>query len=203
MCYTGMRLGEIVGLDWSSVGEKEIEVRRSVVRRALGPTKTGRMRYVPIVPRVRAILDAQREFLKGHPGASSGLVFPAEPSHAEASARRFDREVAWYRAASTFRYALNAAIEYAGLPDISIHSLRRSASDLLRVSGVPDLVIQSMMGWTTSRMQGLYSTVRTEERTDALLSAHRAMESLAKTPPDEPSPPMHHLRLVRGKRREQ
>ena len=80
----------------------------------------------------------------------------------------------------TFDYAMrNFTIEYfpercrcgaAGLPRISLHSLRRTWEDLLREAGVDDLVRRAMACWRSPGAQAIYASVDRRER-DAAVGA--------------------------------
>lgn len=64
--FTGMRTGEINGLEWKHIDFDQdlILIRQSIVKGKVESTKTdGSMREIPMVPRVREALLAQRELL--------------------------------------------------------------------------------------------------------------------------------------------
>jgi len=71
--YTGMRKGELWGLRWDDVqlaGERpEVTVRYS----HRGPTKSGRVRRVPLLAPARAALERWKQLC---PATPEGLVFP-------------------------------------------------------------------------------------------------------------------------------
>jgi integrase len=70
--YTGLREGELWGLRWCDVqldGQPELVVRHSY----RGPTKGGRVRRVPLLPRAFAAL---KEWRKIAGGIGAALVFP-------------------------------------------------------------------------------------------------------------------------------
>jgi len=61
--FTGLRAGEIAALEWCDV---DLERRIIIVQRSFdGPTKSGRVRYVPILDALLAVL---REWRLKHPG---------------------------------------------------------------------------------------------------------------------------------------
>ncbi len=70
--YTGVREGELWGMRWCDVqfeGQPEVVVRHSY----RGPTKGGRVRRVPLLPRALAAL---KEWRKIAGGIGAALVFP-------------------------------------------------------------------------------------------------------------------------------
>lgn len=99
-CFCGLRPGEIAGLKWEDVGEDEelligdeewqgwIHIRRSVVRREVGETKTPEsVASVPLIPSVRLMFSAWRA-QSGNP--TTGWVFQTkagDPVNLEAVAR--------------------------------------------------------------------------------------------------------------------
>ena len=59
--WTGVRQGELFGLQWTDVGETEVMVRRSrKLDGTLGPPKTGKTRTVPLLPPARVLDDLPR-----------------------------------------------------------------------------------------------------------------------------------------------
>jgi integrase len=57
--FTGLRKGEICGLQWSDYRGSELRVSRSVWRRQVGDPKTERSKApVPVIPRLGSLLDA-------------------------------------------------------------------------------------------------------------------------------------------------
>lgn len=68
--YTGMRLGELLGLDWSDIDfdHDTILIRRSLVRGTLGTPKNGRSRLA-------ALPRCARDLLRTEQAPASGFVF--------------------------------------------------------------------------------------------------------------------------------
>lgn len=59
--WTGIRQGELYGLQWEDVGATEITVKRSrKVDGSLGLPKTGKARTVPLLPPARVLDDLPR-----------------------------------------------------------------------------------------------------------------------------------------------
>lgn len=77
--FTGLRLGELLALEWRDVdfAGDAIRVRRSYnVHGGVGTPKRGKVRSVPMVPDVARVLDGvsrRREFTE-----EEDLVFPSE-----------------------------------------------------------------------------------------------------------------------------
>jgi integrase len=68
--WGGLRLGEILGLRWCDVHDDHLSVRFSY----RGPTKGGKPRMVPLLPRLREELKRWRA---ARPGVGEALVFPS------------------------------------------------------------------------------------------------------------------------------
>lgn len=177
--WTGMRRGELLAIKWSAWLDGELHVEWSVWGREEKVTKTDDPRRVPVVGPLAEALTAQRQWLVAtqHPGLASGLMFPASARGARSGLTRMridaekagrpqdaPTEVSWYRAASIFDKSLARVCLAAELPPVSPHSFRRTFEDLLRLANVDDLVRRSLAGWRTDQAQGIYATVRREER---------------------------------------
>lgn len=132
--------------------------------------KTDDPRIVPVPAPLAAVLDEQRRWLleEQHAGLASGLVFPARLQHAKAGrTRRGDGELCWYRSLSVLDRPLRLVVAKAGVPEISVHSFRRTYENLLRRAGVDDLVRRSMAGWRSEQAQAIYAGVDRTERAQA------------------------------------
>ncbi len=73
--YTGLRQGELWGLQWGDVHLDDDRPRVVVRFSYRGPTKNGRTREVPLIPQAR---DALREWQRVKAGVGRALVFPAK-----------------------------------------------------------------------------------------------------------------------------
>ena len=130
--FTGLRMGELLALQWRDVdfSGDVIRVRRSFnAHGGLGSPKSGKVRSVPMVPDVAGSLAAlgARDVFVG----PMDLVFPGEHGlHQDASALRA-------------RY--KSALARAGLRSLRFHDLRHTFGTLaVRRAEVP--AVQSWMG---------------------------------------------------------
>lgn len=128
---TGLRAGELWGLRWADVlleGDRaELVVRHSFG----GPTKTGRVRRVPLLPRARAALTTWRE---QSPGIGHALVWPAR--HGGCHGKGYDAQ--WSR------WRRVAGIERA----VRLHDLRHTcASHLVMGTWCPRLRLEDVRQW--------------------------------------------------------
>lgn len=163
---TGMRRGELLGLEWDRVGEsidvawqlqfirdvdtappnfeyRHVEGKLYLVR---PKTKAG-FRQIPLVEPLRSLLTAHRERM-GHP--VEGLVFarpggrPFKPS---------DVSAAWAGWRSTVTKK-----------DVRLHDLRHTTVDLLYEAGVPEDVIVEIVGHSQISMSRKYKSRGNQKR---------------------------------------
>lgn len=177
LAWTGMRIGEVIALQWSDIADGEIHVDRSVWRGMAKSNKTDDPRRVTIVEPLREAFADQRQWLLStqHAGIGSGLVFPASPKQVAAGkSRRGSGDPCWFRSQSTIQGAVREVCKAAKCPRITPHSLRRTFEDLLREAGVEQLVRRAVAGWRSDRAQGIYATVKREDR-DAAADAVRKL----------------------------
>ena len=110
--FTGLRLGELRGLRWSDVDwmHRLVHVRRSYTRHEIGPTKSGKVRSVPLVDQAARALD--RLSRRDHFTGEDDLVFVNAVGDAieESAMRR--------------RFYL--ALKRAGIQHIRFHDLRHT-----------------------------------------------------------------------------
>ena len=110
--FTGLRLGELRGLRWSDVDwlNRLVHVRRSYTRHEIGPTKSGKVRSVPLVDQAARALD--RLSRREHFTDEDDLVFVnvvGDVIEESAMRRRFYR-----------------ALKRAGLEHLRFHDLRHT-----------------------------------------------------------------------------
>lgn len=137
---TGMRLGEMFGLEWQNVDFQQsvITIRRSIVEGNVSSPKTHRERKVAFP---KSVGDA----LKVIGPCSEGLIFHRDDG------RPLSHGIA--------EHALNRMLERAGLRHIGWHALRHScASQMAQLSG-SSLEAQRMLGHTTSAMTEKYTHI--------------------------------------------
>lgn len=134
---TGMRLGELLGLDWSDInfGLNLLTVRRSIVEGVVGTPKNHRERHIPLTPGLRDDLWKVRKPI--------GWVFRREDGSAL---------VHWH--ATT---ALRRACRQVGLRHIGWHTFRHTFASHLAMKGIPLPVIQSLLGHSSITMTMRYA----------------------------------------------
>lgn len=172
---TGLRLGELLGLEWGDIANGTLTVRRSLARKhgggwALAEPKTKRSRRTLPLPAVaREALEAQRtrqDAARVAAGSAwqnrDGLVFTdavGRPLRPEA--------VSW---------AFGKATERAGVPKVRFHDLRHSAATALLAQGVPLAVISEWLGHSGIAITAnVYAAIVPELRQDAADAMDRAL----------------------------
>jgi len=130
--FTGLRMGELLALEWRDVdfSGEAIRVRRSYnAHGGLGSPKSGKVRSVPMVAdvaRALALLADRENFV-----SDEDLVFPGELGR--------------FMDASSLRVRYKAALERAGLRPLRFHDLRHTFGTLaVRRAEVP--AVQAWMG---------------------------------------------------------
>lgn len=148
---TGMRLGELFGLDWSDIDFKRgvITVRHSLVREVLSSPKNNLVRHIPMTPEVVSSLLKRRK--------DRGLVF-----------HRPGGKPLSYGIAGN---AIKRLYKRAGLRKIGWHVLRHTFASQLAAAGVPMLAIQNLLGHATIQMTTRYAHL-------APITLHNAVDLL-------------------------
>ena len=133
---TVCRIGELLGLQWRQVrwAQNEIHLQGS-------KTKARKPRYVPISPRLHAILEMRRLDPDGHEHGPDAYVFGNALGEPGVSKTIED----WWR----------RACQRAQITGLHFHDLRRKAASRLLEGGVPEQYVQQILGHadltTTSR----------------------------------------------------
>ena len=135
---TGMRLGELIGLQWTDVDFRGrfIQVRRAVVRRQLTTTKSHKIRRVDMSPQLAQVLQRLKETrqieasLKGQPLLD--VVFKGS------TGKRVNDDV--------LRKVFAHCLDRAGLRRVRFHDLRHTFASLLIQKGANPKYIQEQLG---------------------------------------------------------
>lgn len=139
---TGMRQGELLALRWGDLRftddgcEDLITVQHSLHAGELGPTKSGKVRHVPMHPDVRAALLPRR-------GRHNDFVF----SRADGSPLT----------GNILKHPTRRAAEAIDRPDVHFHSLRHSFASQLVMNGAPLQAVQGLLGHADIKMTLRYA----------------------------------------------
>lgn len=146
---TGLRQGELIGLQWSDVDFKKgvLRVKRTVYRGRIGSPKGGRWRDVDLGDDVLRVLKAHRH-LRGE------WVF------CDMDGKRFTD--------GKCKHPLWRACARAGIRRIGWHVLRHTFASHLAMKGVPLRRIQDLLGHSTIRMTERYAHLMPDADRDAV-----------------------------------
>lgn len=160
LAFTGLRLGELVGLRWEDVDTSRglITVRRTLSPNGSGrlesrPTKSGRLRDVPIVADLEPWLDSAREI--GHPHIFTGVRGGPFDSG------NLARAVKWYS-------LRDKIATYADGSPLRFHDLRHTFLTRLARLGVTPTQLQKVAGHASITTTELYTR---SSSTEAALAA--------------------------------
>jgi integrase len=135
---TGMRLGEILALEWGDIdfAGRFIQVQRSYRRRILTGTKTGKVRRVDMSDQLhdelsRLLIKRKAEGLAAGLGAAVETVFHTKGEHTSQNTMR----AAWAR-----------VLKKAGLSRRRIHDIRHSYASALLSAGVSPVYVKEQLG---------------------------------------------------------
>jgi len=150
--FTGLRRGEIQGLLWESYDGQQIQVQQSIWNGIASEPKTAKSKApVPVIPRLRIMLDAHRERC-GNP--ARGPMFPNESGRAMCLnnlLRRSILSVLHRCAICNKNSADHAGEEHQYKADTSLpqwhgwHAFRRGLATNLHRLGVDDKTIQAIL----------------------------------------------------------
>lgn len=176
---TGARRGEVIGLEWDRVGEEldlswqlqrlkkdaprpaDFEYRQVSGELYLTRPKTrAGWRIIPLVDPLRAILSQWRADAPDNPW---GLVFTRQVGAGDRT-RRIPVDPDY--ATRMWPYILDAA----GIrKHIRIHDLRHTTVDLLYSAGVPEDMVQEIVGHSTRAMSRAYKAKGNRDRLTAAM----------------------------------
>lgn len=162
--HTGMRRGELLGLEWARVdltaGALDLESQH---------TKAGKRRRIPLSSRARAALIRRAAFRAGH-CPDSPWVF----SYADGTPWR------------DIRGAFARACRDAGIENFRPHDLRHTCASWLVMAGTPLAEIRDLLGHSTVMMTERYAHLGPESlrATVARLDALGADVTIASRSPD-------------------
>lgn len=139
---TGMRRGELFGLEWRSVN-----MAGKLLTVEAGNAKSGKTRHLPLNSEA---MDVLRRWKKQHGG--SGLVFPS------ASGARFNN----------INKAWAGIITAAKLPDFNFHDLRHDFASKLVMAGVDLNTVRALLGHADIKMTLRYAHLAPGKLADAV-----------------------------------
>jgi integrase len=162
--YTGLRLGELLGLQWQDVDVREgvLYVRRQWTRTgeyATPKTKAG-LRRVPLSEEMTKYLAALK--LRSTPSGDTDPVFASRNgkplSHRNVTRRGFE-----------------AAAKLAGIEGVSFHSMRHAFASRMIHRGITSTVLAALMGHESSAItERAYIHLFDKQRTDESVRAAMA-----------------------------
>jgi len=137
---TGMRIGELMALDWAEVDLERgtVLVRRSATRGVIGTPKSNRMRLIPLRPAAVEMLCT----IRGKARPPLGFVFTVGGQ---------------LLAYNTARTHLKRAARIAGLGRLSWHVLRHTFASNLVERGAGMRAVQLLLGHSTIVMTERYT----------------------------------------------
>lgn len=145
---TGMRLGELFGLEWQDVdfSRRQLTVRQSIVRGITGTPKSGKARYIPLTDDVcKALYELRRP---------AGLLFT-----------RPDGSPLSYHIAEN---AITRMCKRAGIRKVSWHILRHTFASQLVSRGVSLIAVKELLGHSTIQMTMRYAHLAPSTLKDAV-----------------------------------
>ena len=138
--YSGMRLGEILKIQWNSVDLLAGEIRLDP-----GTTKNDEPRTIPLIGELREMLGIEHGKISGE-----GFVFMRSGQHIR-----------------SFRKAWTSACKRAGLGGLLFHDLRRTGVRNLVRAGGPERVAMAISGHRTRAVFDRYNIVSGRDLRDA------------------------------------
>lgn len=144
--FTGLRVGEILGLRWQDVdfSNRSIRVQQAIYRGSLGSPKTkGNRRTLPLPETLAVALERHRQGST----QTDGLVFPTSAGTPYSDTNLLARH-------------LKPAGRQIGTPWLGWHTLRRTHAPLLSQSGASPRTLRHSSGTHTSRPRWIFTRSR-------------------------------------------
>lgn len=164
--YTGQRLKDLAGLTWDKVDLEAEEIR-------LATSKTGRRQFIPMAKPLTAYFRARRSSSK-----QSSAVFPEFHPYAvkDGGSAQLSADFREVLAKANLVEARSSKKESTGKgrgaarqkSEISFHSLRHTATSLLKKAGVAEAVARDLIGHDTVAMSNNYTHIPDESKRAAV-----------------------------------
>lgn len=161
---TGMRRGEICGLQWF-----DLNFDRGLIH--VRNTKNGKDRIIPMNMTVRQLLETQkvhrakpRQNRDGTPKVPSTYVFPSP---------RTDKRLV------EIKYSFARAVKEAKITDLRFHDLRHTAATRMGDAGADAFTLAAIFGWSDIRMAMRYTHAMEDAKrraVEAIAQRHSASE---------------------------
>ncbi len=157
--HTGMRRGEICGLQWF-----DLNFDRGLIH--VRNTKNGRDRIIPMNMTVRQLLQRQRSTRRQRLLGKDGVPrFSAPSSYVFLSPRTNERLV-------EIKYSFAKAVGDAKIKDLRFHDLRHTAATRMGDAGADAFTLAAIFGWSDIRMAMRYTHAMEDAK-------RRAVEAIA------------------------
>ena len=169
LLFTGLRIGELMALEWGDVdlGRRQLHVRRIwSANRITTPKTLGSLRVVDLPPRLVDLLRARQLT------ATDRRVFPGKRG-------------GYFKPKDFVRQTFDPVLARAGLPRLHLHDLRHHYASLLIAQGVDAKYISETMGHSSIRVTfDVYGHLfaRTRQQASACLEAALLSTALAPAP---------------------
>lgn len=147
---TGLRWGELSALQWNNVNltgtEPSITVIDAVYEEIIGPTKSGKARYIPLTNEVHQVLLGRHKEM--------GFVFADKDEK--------------FLAHTTYLNQIKKACKKAGLRKIGWHTLRHTFASHLAMKGVPIIALKELMGHSSINTTMIYAHLSRSTLTESI-----------------------------------
>ncbi len=163
-CLGGLRVSEISGLKWKDIDfeNKIVHVRRQYQAGVgyLSP-KNDEERDVPMVGELLEIMEAHMASQGQHRGDE-------DPVFSRKGGLPF----------TSYRNLYERSAERAGLKRIRFHDLRHSACSAMITSGMPEPIVQRIMGHKSASMTRHYTHIHAEQLRTAMSKFEEALKEI-------------------------
>lgn len=138
---TGLRLGEILGLQWGDVDYRGnfIEVRLGFTKRRLNLTKSGKIRRIDMSDQLCHAFQQTKEIREAELAIEGREFYPDEPVFRNSTGHRLDES----RVSKTI---LGRCLDLAGLRHVRFHDLRHTFASLLLANGESLVYVKDQLG---------------------------------------------------------
>jgi integrase len=153
----GLRLGELLDLRWSDIGDHDLTVRRAKTRAGV--------RTLPLIPEAKRVLQDHRETSRRREVLSiEGYVFPSRVGTKRTDKRTREKWNALLRQAGIKHVCRNCGSDDACSSSVRrFHVSRHTAATLLLEAGVPLEVVSAILGHANIGMTAdIYAKVRSD-----------------------------------------